>query len=177
MAFSLPTNLVLLSSQTASSSSSIVFTQFTSTFSQYFLTIRALIAATNNSSLLMTVSTNGGSTYLNANYQWVVFNYSSAASTSHSNSTSDSSIGLTPSVSSTTSQAYDGDVKLINMNQSVQCNIQSYGTLIDNGSSNLIFTNSYGMNSTNTAINAVKLAMSSGNISSGVFKLYGLKEP
>jgi len=178
MAFNIPSQLVLLSSQTASSSASISFTSvITSDFTSYYLTIRNLVAATNGSTIQMLASTNNGSSYLSSNYKWVYHADTSNATQVTDNNNSSSYIQLSDAISSTTSQAYNCNINLFNLNTSYVFNF--YGISINqNNSNSYVYNGSLaGGNKGTTAINALQIAMSSGNIASGVLSLYGVPNP
>jgi len=176
MAFSIPSNLVLLSSQTASSSASISFTnEITSDFTSYYVILRDIVAATNNQAVLLTFSTDNGSTYLSSNYQYAIQYAESGNTNTHAQSTGASSITLTPPLSSTTSQAYSGNVNLYGFAQgTLPPMLYGFGANQDNATSYLFSSVVTAMNTGTTAINAIKFAMASGNITSGTITLYGM---
>jgi hypothetical protein len=166
-------NLVLIDKKSASNSATISFTTgISATYKTYFLSITKYLPATNAQSLLMKFSTNGGSTYIAANYQsgisWIPYNsgtgtWSAASNTAaiylilsadNSGQTSsgtywlqDLSTGATPKVTGTAS-SYSGGL--------------------------ITYTNLTAINTANTTINAFQLLSQSGNISTGEFALYGL---
>jgi len=179
MSFNIPSQLVKLSAQTASSSASISFTSvITSDFTSYYVTLRDIVSGTNNEDLYVTYSTNNGTSYLSSNYKYAVFYVNSDGTTGFINSNSDSKIILTPTLSSTTSQSFSGNLNLFAFNQNV-----SYAMLMGNGvswnnsssKSNTIMN--VGCNTGTTAVNAIQFTMASGNIASGVFTLYGIPDP
>ena len=175
MAFNQPEELILLSTQTASNSASLTFTSLiTSTYPVYYVKIRSIVPATDVTSLLMTYSTDNGSTYLATNYLWSLYHYTSNNVRSQTSSTSDSSIILAQKISKTSSK--DGvsiNLDLFGFGQSIVANIQGQGVLknIEGYCEGFM---AGGLNTTTTAINAIKFAMSSGNITSGSISLYGM---
>src|SRR4029077_18224468 len=68
-----PPGLVFLSTQNASNSSTIVFTGMTTAYDAYQFNIRGLAPSSNNAQLLMQMSVNNGSSWLNVSniYTWV----------------------------------------------------------------------------------------------------------
>lgn len=180
MAYNIPQNLVKLASTTASSSASVSFTsQITSSFSTYVVKIRAAVPATNATQLLMTFSTNNGSSYLSSNYK---YGYSTAGwlDANWNGNDSASSIILHVSNQSNSSSSFlNVNMFLYNLNSgtySPTCNLQSV-CMPSSATTDVQFLTNGGMNTTTTAVNAIKFAYSSGNIASGTFILYGVKEP
>src|SRR5258708_1559470 len=116
MAYNYPNTLVLLQTQTASSSADLHFTSLITTgFSKYYVSIRDLIPATNNVILNLTVSTDNGSTYLSTNYAYSHWDQTSAAGGSGINSASDTTIQLSGGLSSTTSRGLCADFQMVNI--------------------------------------------------------------
>lgn len=169
-------NLVLLSSQTASNTASISFVSFiTSTYNNYLFLFSNVVPITNAAFLSMQLSTNNGSTYISTNYlsgnNRIAYNASTLA-----NLTSTTTIRATYQLSSTSSDgngnAYfflynftNGQIPVINGVQSGYSNIDS-----------TLGYNAVVSQNTATNINAFQVAMSSGNISTGTFSLFGILE-
>ena len=167
--------LVLLSTQTASSSATINFTStITNTYNDYLLIFNNVYPATNGQSLSLAFSVNNGSTYIATNYQSGTnrLDYNSATIT-NANSTTD--IRLSYGISSTTTNAAgNGFVWLYNMQNSGQPVVGGLYSGFTNTTSVMSNTTIQGWNTANTNINAIRLNFSSGNISTGTFSLYGL---
>lgn len=177
MAYNFGRRELLLSNQTASGSASIIFTSVISTeFSVYVLKIRDLVAATNATNLLLTLSTDNGSTYLSTNYKYSsLFSDSTAASGNLFSSDSATFIEVATTVSNVSSRGYSADIMLFDFNSGFTPNIAGFSVLYTSGTrlSHVQFT---GCNTGTTAITAIKLVMSAGNITSGTFRLYGVVE-
>lgn len=172
MAYKFPYELTQISSQTASSSGSISFTSvITSNYTEYYLSMRDIIPATDNVSLLMTLSINNGSTYLTSAYISVSHEITSAAA-NNANAGASSSILIASKLSSTTSRGFSGDFQLIDFNAAVIPSVKGFGCHY-NKDATFSFIQQTGQNTGTTAITAFKMAMSSGNIASGTFILYG----
>ncbi len=175
MSYLYPQEVVTLSKPTVSNVASVSFTSLiSSNFSVYRIMCRNIIPVTNSTALLLTLSTNNGSTYLNTNYKWIYYAGESGGFAGIVNSNSASSIEISGGLSSTTSTGLSIDIDLFDLNQSTfNPKVRTFG--IDDGAnaaSRMIWGT--GTNTTTTAITAVKLAMSSGNISSGTINLYGV---
>jgi hypothetical protein len=167
--------LTLVSTQTASSSANIAFTSIGS-YTIYLLIFEDVIPATNNATLNGQISTNNGSTWITTNYQCGVntFPYNSASFT---NLNSTSNFLFSNALDNSNSAHFaNGSVWLYNMNTvSVNMHLSGtgscYGTVAAAHTGVIIM----GSNPSNTNVNAINLLMSSGNISGGTFKLYGLQ--
>ncbi len=170
--------LVLRSNQSASNVGSIAFTSvIDSNFSVYMLKIRDLVPITDATSLRLTFSTDNGSTYLNSVYRYGgTFSDSSAATGNSGQSGSAAFLQLVSSVSNVSSRGVSLDIILYDLNSSTLVP-KVVGTGICFSSSARIFHQEMGgQNDGTTPITAIKLAMNSGNISSGTFRFYGVNE-
>ena len=170
---------VKISTATASSSATLSFTGLTSTYKNYMLVCDNLLPATDAVSLHMQLGTGGTPTYGTgvSDYSWC-FNYArvdSADATSEgvSGDYNDSKIYLAD-VGTGTSEDFCGVIYLFDPASATSykkttCN----GAYIDSAPA-LLSTLSSGIYKTATAVTAVRLQMSSGNIASGTITLYGL---
>lgn len=168
--------LVHLSSQTASSSSSIDFNSgISSTYTQYIIVCRNVIPATDNQLFLMRFSTDGGSTFETTGY----------ASTTITINSSGSAAGQTATsyITAASNSAGRGFGNASN-------EIGNYIFEIFNPSDTSVFTSSIGhggWKNTNyltgmtagawestTAVNSFRILMGTGNITSGSFDLFGV---
>jgi hypothetical protein len=171
--------LVLLEQHTASSSASLDFTTaISSLYDEYLVEGLNLVPATNGVGPKLRVSTDGGSSYdSGSNYQWSTFRYVNVAS-AVGGSTSDTSIDLAlndgGSVSNTASNGgVSFTFRLINPLSG------SMFTKVIAGNGNIInvvngmFGGDY---KSTTAVDAFQVFMSSGNITSGTVRVYGLEK-
>ncbi len=84
--------LTLISTQTASSSSSLDFTNvFDATYDEYIVEFQRLVPSAGGSNLRAQISNDGGSTWLNTLYTWGVREVTAGGALGTSNSSSDSS--------------------------------------------------------------------------------------
>lgn len=174
MAFLFPQRLCKISTQTASSSASLSFTTgISSNFTTYYVKVRNLLPATNNVTLLLTFSTNGGSTYLSTNYKYAIAWIKSDGGSGTLSSGSDSSIKICENISSTSTRKLNADIVFYNLNDATYCcKIAHHANYFTAGTLAQAFEGG-GMNTGTSAVNAIKFAMSSGNIASGSITLYG----
>ena len=166
--------MVLLGTATASSSATINFTSIPATYDHYILKLTGVLPATNAQPLLMQFSTNNGSTYIStASYFWTNNILQNSGSQALNHAAADTSIQISGSVSNAAFGVY-GDIILM-LNQS------SAGAVL-----NLAFSNSADLGrpatcnggaeaSSITTVNAFQVYFTSGNIASGKFALYGVR--
>lgn len=181
----------LISTATASSSTSISFTDLSSNFSVYEVHFDYVLPATDQAGLICQVSTNNGSTYINSNYLSGNVNSSSsdAASTVTNNATRLTLCAfdgdVNKGISNAAAKGLNGRFRIYNPSLSTK-NKQSdwETTYVNGGGFNYTYNcKGYGQyNGSTSAINAIRFKMSTansdvdkGNIASGSFKLYGIK--
>jgi hypothetical protein len=170
---------VLISTSTASSSASVSFTGLTSTYPTYLIVIDNLRPSTDGARLLLRTSIDNGSTYTSAaNSYTSVFNSSGAATTALDDQTAiyclvdmDNTAGATGSMSIMIHQPTSASIKT---------NIAAYGSaLIDTTTPIMVHDSASGIMAGRRAAaetnDAIQLLFSSGNITTGTFKLYGMR--
>lgn len=107
--------LVLLEQHTASASATLDFTTFISaTYDEYIFELIDLILATDNVSLLMRMSTDGGSSYAaGASDYAYAYNHSTSAFSAGVGSNGTTSIDLTGGIDNAANNGPNGSVKLL----------------------------------------------------------------
>lgn len=160
---------VLLEQKTASSSATLDFTScISSTYDTYELHFLNLVPATNNARLIMTISANAGSSWISTNYIWRRLKFWNTQS-EVGGSTSDSSFAVGIEQSSST------------LDLSGQMTIHAPATAFrylfagQNYDGNYVSTEMRGSHAT-TGINALRFAFSSGSITSGIIRCYGVQK-
>lgn len=171
---------VLLDTQTASSSATINFTSFTNSniYSQYEIEALDVIPATNNVSFHMRVSTDNGSTYPSTNeYSWTSLKKESGtAGAQDFSATATAQIVIVDELSSTTTNALNASILTGNLaSTSVYKGFKFNSGNIDNGN-DITTSSGTGFYLSATAVTALRFLMSSGNIASGTFRLYGIRK-
>jgi len=165
---------VLITSSAASGSASIAFTGLSSTYDLYMVEIYNAIPATNSVSLLCQTSADNGATYATTGGSYVgTLLYVTNASV-----TSTAMVGTSIEVSSSisnTREGYSGTVYITTPSASTRCNVRAQGQATDASNWHFIFS-SVAFRNTAAAVNAIRFQMSSGNITSGTFRLYGRKK-
>jgi hypothetical protein len=147
----------------------------TTAFQTYKVELQNIIPVTTTVKLQLLVSTDNGSTWVATNYRWANNNIDSAATNASSGSTSDSSWQIASAIPNSASGSLSGELILYDMEN---------GTFVPKFSSSTVYgvtpTSGWmsgGVQTSVTAITAIRFQMSSGNISSGTFVLYGVTEP
>ena len=183
-AASVPAAMILLSTQTASSSSTISFTSgIDDTYTVYVFEFIDCHPATNSALLTFTASTNGGSSYglTKTSTAFIAYNAESfvQAAVGYNTSVDLAQSTNAQNLSTNVSNASDGNVS---------------GTLHLFGPSDTTFVKHFlirsslnngsyaqdehfaGYFNTTSAINAIQFKFSSGNIDTGTIKMYGIKD-
>lgn len=172
-----PGSMVLLSSQTASSSTTIDFTNFLSgTYLYYKIIIISVHPATDNVDFYLLFSTNNGSSYLGSNYTWARSFVINSGGTGGAGSTSDSKIILLNVQGNANGRSGFEEINFYpaSTGQTISKDTAVWDCSgVDNGGVLGRFVGS-GYNTTTSAVNALRFQFSSGNISSGLFNLYGI---
>jgi hypothetical protein len=173
-------DFVLIDSKTASSSATLDFTSdITSTYDIYQLEIVDLVPATNGVDINLVVSVNNGSTYdtTSGHYQWAswrwIFNAAASAG-----SASDTKITLGSGTAELQNNAalagLGGTYKIFNpLNGSASTRIVGSAGFI-NATPEDVGVSQAGNYNQAAAVNAFRILASSGNLASGVVRLYGL---
>ena len=180
-------NLVFISQLTAANSASLVISTGL-TYNNYYILMSNVVPVTNAASLYMYLSTNGGSTYLNSGFG--IGNgcsYAAYNSTTYTNvyqgpgsSTNPSFFYLSGPLSNTAGQGLSGSFYLMDANPTfngddpnIVGNVTFDGST--SGAATMGIIAGFINNTAVANINAIKFAMSSGNISTGTISIYGVK--
>lgn len=165
-------SFVLISTATASSSATIDFTGLSSTYFAYVVYMSNVVPVTNSVNFIMRTSTNNGSSYDSgaSDYKYVGSrtSYSGGPTPSITGSVGDSSIEIYPAMSNTSTNA--GSFCLTIYNPS----LANTGRISWEGTASTSDRYGSGIRDTAADIDAIRFLMSSGNISTGTFKLYGI---
>ena len=162
-----------ISSQTASNSATIDFTGLTSSYFAYKIIISAVVPV-SSAVLLMRFSNDNGSTFFAGatDYGYAIETLNTSGTLTAINSTGATSINLTGTLGNTASQSNNFDITILNPVNSIQYNGGYWTASSVTGS--VISIWGAGATTQTISVNAIRFLMSTGNISSGVFTLYGL---
>lgn len=170
---------VFISSQSANNSSNISFTGLSNTYLNYMIVMNDVIPATNAVNMQMQFGTGGTPTYQTTAYYWSIYGFSAVGSTETDDAANQSQFTLTNTtashqVSNGTGAALSGNILIHNPSQSAS--YHSYKTEFEylNSGTDSDAISGGGIWHGTTAVTAAKIFMSSGNITSGTFTLYGL---
>lgn len=169
--------LVLLEQHTASSSASLDFsTAITATYDEYQIELLNIIPATDATILRMRMSTNAGSSYDSAgNYSWQLARTNRFGQTNTGADSAATQIECSNSTDNASTAGISGTLRLFSpastsLHKAVQgtaMQLNSDGTSVEN-------LQVAGFYRSTTAVNAFQFLMSSGNIASGIIRVYGI---
>lgn len=169
---------VLLQTQTASASASLNFTDFVdSEFDDYFVLIDKLLPATDGAILRMRTSTNAGSSYDSggSDYHASRIGTSAAGAAAPANATS-SGIDMSSSIGNAANEVgISGRIDFCRPSDASYFGMTFAVGWIDTGTIPLNMTGS-GYRLAAADVDAFQLLFSSGNITSGSAKLYGVRK-
>jgi hypothetical protein len=167
--------LVLLSTQTASSSATIDFTSLiTSTYKNYIILFDEVIPQTDSANLWFRTSNDNGSNYQTTTYAYSINKASSAdAGYDALQAATQAQIIITASVGSAAGESASGVIYLYDPLATNYTKISISASCVDSDG-NIAQATGAAARLTVEAVNAVRFLMSTGNITSGTFKLYGV---
>jgi hypothetical protein len=168
----------LLTSTTAASASTVVFT-LPAGYNTDDIDILDLVAATNGASVNMVISEDGGSTFKGASYDYANTQNIVGTGVTATNGSAASALGIGAfGVSNGGTATFSASIRLLKPG-SVGTNKDFFWTAIgkSNGG-NLNHVSGGGTYTGDTnAYNAVRFSMSAGNITGAVMNLYGIRSP
>lgn len=168
-------DLVLISTATASNSASIEFTGIDNTYNTYLVIVSDLVAV-SDSELWMRTSSNNGTSYDSgaSDYQFSsVFHYSNNSTLTVFGSTN-TRYRIAGSVDNVTTTSSNVETMIFNPSNSSRYTYFKSHVSGTNTASNHYQEYTTGQRSSAGAVDAIQFLMSTGNISSGTFKLYGV---
>jgi len=166
----------LLGSVTASNSATVIFSGLSNTvYSRYEIVITAALPVTNGANLYLTTSNNSGSTYGGNIYATNYLQWNPGGSgTGGTNNLAQIQINQGSSIDNTNSVGLNGTIQWRDLVSSSQQFFNWNAVWLQASGTTIYSINGWAYASDNSAaITNVKLAMSTGNISFGTFKLYG----
>lgn len=173
--------LILISSTSISNTASVAFTGLSSTYQAYLVVFTDIVPVTDATNLLLTASTDNGSSYLaSTNYEWVARSSSTSYTLNWSGNNADSSIVLNGTTAGLplgngTGESWSVEVFVANPSQTTNYHTITFKAGGRTNGSEQTVCDGMGNVKTTTAINAIKFAMSSGNLSTGRITLFGIK--
>lgn len=176
-----PGGFVYIGTFTASSSASLNITSaISSDYDDYVFVLNNISPSSNGANLIMRTSTNNGSSFDSSasDYLYSVHLNNAASGESTSNSTSATSVLCASSVSTGTDKlGVSGEIRIFNVNSTSRRKFITGQTsyIGSGGGTHLVSARIAGLrDGTESDIDAVQFLMSTGNISVGTIKIYGL---
>jgi len=175
--------MVLLSTAIASNSATIDFTGLTSAYSAYKVIYSDVVAATNGDAFWIRLGTgstswaSGASDYAHGRYGIDVLGTTTTSTAFTTGDGTDSKIVAIGSQLNTLNYTTNGEIEIYNPSQSSK-NHYITGKICaiynNAGNANFVMGNFGAYYASTTAVTGIRILMSTGNITSGVFKLYGI---
>ena len=172
-------SLVLIQSQTASNSATIDFTTgIDGTFDEYVFEITGLTPATDNTAIWIRVSEDAGANWKAgaSEYGWTRYATADGAAIGTAGAASDVKIEPSGAIGNATGENYNATIK---MRAPAGATYKAFGGQADlySATPSTVITNFTGFyKGSVNPINSVRFLMSSGNITTGKFKLYGVRK-
>lgn len=171
-------SLVFLGAQTASNSATLNFEGLiSSTYDNYEIHLISIVPATDGAKIGLQCGTGGTPTYdTGSNYDWASF-AQIVGGTGGNGASSDSAIYFTNGQSSGGNSAFSGVASFQDPN-SASLKKYTHGTGVgsDTSGGRMLGWWHAGIYKSTTAVTAFRIKASSGNITSGVVRLYGVSE-
>lgn len=171
-------NAVLTHTATASSDSSLDFTALSSTYHAYLIVFDRLLPATDAVNLYLRTSTDNGSSFDSGsgNYNWAVLQ-SLVGTEGASGSNGDTEIQINKeTIGSGSGEGISGRIVLYDPSASAFTKATWEVVYRRASNQDVCAIAGGGMREDTTAVDAVQLLFSSGNIASGEVRVYGLKD-
>jgi len=168
----------LISTATASSSASVSFTGMSSLYDEYEIHMFNVKPQTDTANLLMRTSTNGGSSYDSgaSDYAYAISDWSTAGTSVGAASTGATAILIANSVGNDTNEnGVSGQAVLCTPASAIYATVH-FSTAFRASNGSLYIGNGAGQRLAAADVDAIQFLFSSGNITSGEFKLYGVRK-
>jgi len=168
--------LVLLEQHTASASATLDFTTFLSaTYDAYIFHLLAILPATSTDDLWMRMGTGVGPTYdSGANYTWAYTQNSQIPNGANLGAAGDTKIKIAHSLGTGATNGTSGEIRLYDpQSASVYKRLITRLTHLDSGG-NFINSSAGGQYLSTTAVTGIRFLFSTGNITSGIIRCYGV---
>ena len=168
-----------IKSQTASNSASVEFKNGVSdvvldgTYCHYFVIGYDVVAQTDDKNLQIQFSTDAGSSYITSGYDTIIDRRRADTSNAGERTATDCAMSLNSFGNNASAQKGDFKFELFNPSGTLKKSYFFNGTSIDH-QGRVAHHDGGGMYETNGDVDAIKIFFDSGNIVSGIFKLYGL---
>jgi hypothetical protein len=172
--------LFLIQQQVVASVASVDFTTgIDATYDEYLVTLTDIIPSTDGADLWMRVSQDGGSTFKAgaSDYDHVRNSTDTSPANTPVGSTGAAQINLTSNLSNVGNRTLSGEVRFFNLAGTAKHKPCTFHTVHVSSAPIFKSVTGAGQFTLNTsAVNGFQFLMSSGNIASGIFTLYGIRK-
>lgn len=166
-------NQVLISSQTAATSASIAFNSFVNTiYSSYVLDITNLVCDTTAVNVRMQASNDGGTTWITSGTYFTAFSSAAAGAVTGTTSAANTNMPMFIQIGTTAGTPGSGTFKLFKL-ASQAFSFTGLSIFSQDTVASTVMQSSSAM-ILDTTINSFRVISSTGNLTSGTFKLYGI---
>ena len=169
--------MILLATASASDDATIEFTGIDNTYKNYVVLFDDVIPATDASAFYMRTSSDGGSSFDSgaSDYQHVAENRTSLDALFTTTDNAAAFMVIKATAGNATNESVSGVLRLFNPSNAIAVLVSGYGAAIDEfGTHGLL--NFSGARMAATDVDAIQFYFSAGNITSGEFQLYGIKD-
>lgn len=170
--------LIYISTTAASNSATVDITSgFSSTYDQYLITITDIIPQTDDTDLWMRVSQSAVFVAGATDYRWSRMQCSDAGTVTGAGSTGDTKFLVANQLGTGTGETYSGRIYILNPAGTAKYKLVHAHSTWFNSAPVIAtgdMTGAFVLNT--TAIDGIRFLMSSGNIVSGTFALYGVRK-
>jgi hypothetical protein len=168
--------LVLLATRSASASATVDFDNvFSGTYDNYLLVFNSVVPATDGATPNMRIGTGAGPTYQTTNYRYASISFTTAATGQNLSAQAQDILFGGFGVGNAGGEGLNGTITIYNPSSTAR---NKYMTSTESGmrdtGATLAVAQSLMYEST-TAATSIRFLMSSGNITSGTYRLYGYK--
>jgi hypothetical protein len=164
--------LVLLETQIASNSASLTFSNFSAAYDEYEIHFHSVVAVTDNVNMLFRVNGDAGN-----KYRWGMMQVNSANATINAvNNNAAPSILPSIALGNSTGENAFGILRIANANNTSLYKNVIFDMTVFTASAISQRNMGYATWASASAITSMSTLMSSGNISSGEFRLYGVRK-
>lgn len=169
-------SLELIEEQVISSTISAVDFTNLGNYNVHYLTLNAMQPASDNDFGIMQFSNDGGSTFLNSGYYYVIQNGTSAGSFTANQSSNSTGIFIASSIGTSANEVGNSYSYLYNLLDSSKYSFSTSHTTNYNSSATLEMFFGGGVKPIAETHNAIRVKCLIGNIAKATIKLYGVKQ-
>lgn len=169
---------ILLERRVVTSAVPSVNFKLTGNYDSYLVRMHSVVSATDATGLNMRMSTDNGATFDSGAsvYRWATWTYTDTPTTGHLNDQADSEMTLTSTavLGTATGENMNGEIHIWNPSSASYKVVGAEIWTKDSGA-RAVQNHATATYESTAVVNAISLFMITGNIASGIFKLYGVR--